>query len=609
MIKKLLLTFLIGLFYLVVGGRVNAADFKADYQVEYFLTENSSQSLSSKVRFAIKITNLRSDVYVKKFSIAFPTTFLIHNVTAGDDRGAVKPEIVTDNDKNRINLEFSDPAVGRNSSNTFTLEFDQDNLFEINGNVWEVIIPTIEDKQDATYSVIVNLPLTTDKKIAIAKPKPSLIKGNRIFWNNPAAKTIYAVFGNTQYYTADLTYNLQNPRLSLAYTDVTFPPDSGYQKVYVDQISPAPSEVFIDQDGNYLGRYYLKPKEHKTIVFKGIIQTMTQPRKEVVDWQNEIFNSQKQYLLDVSDKNWQLDKNEVLPLKTSFDVYRFVVDKLQYNYNRVSGDIRRLGARSILMNPKNAVCSEFSDLFVAQARGNGIMAREIEGYGFAGDNQLRPISLTSDILHSWPEYYDLKDKLWVSVDPTWENTSGIDYYGSFDLNHIVLAIHGKKSDYPYPAGMYKIGDSRDIAIKPIASEPQEIKKVSLFDFAINDNINDKDTYQGKFTIKNEGNVYIYAFPVTISSDLLNINQPSYRIDLLAPLEKKEVVFNYSSKLQGKRAKADLLIKQSQETLVVKTVSIVPYYYQLGWLVGGLLLGAGAVFLILKLLFKKRGPVS
>ena len=87
---------------------------------------------------------------------------------------------------------------------------------------------------------------------------------------------------------------------------------------------------------------------------------------------------------------------------------------------------------------------EFTDLFIAIAREKGIYSREIQGYGFSLDQKLQPLSLSSDILHAWPEYYDTKTESWIAVDPTWENTSGINYFSSFDLNHIVFVIHGKK---------------------------------------------------------------------------------------------------------------------------------------------------------------------
>ena len=110
---------------------VLAADFKTNYQVEYNLSQ-LQDNLSSQVDFRIRITNLRSDVYVNKFAISFPNTFSINNLKTSDDNGFITPKIIIDENKTKIELEFSNPAVGKDSINTFFLNFDQANLFKIN---------------------------------------------------------------------------------------------------------------------------------------------------------------------------------------------------------------------------------------------------------------------------------------------------------------------------------------------------------------------------------------------------------------------------------------------------------------------------------------------
>jgi hypothetical protein len=109
---------------------------------------------------------------------------------------------------------------------------------------------------------------------------------------------------------------------------------------------------------------------------------------------------------------------------------------------------------------------EFTDLFIALARASGIPGRELDGFAYTANPALRPLSLTRDVLHSWPEYWD-EIRGWVMVDPTWENTTGgVDYFNKFDLNHFVFAIKGSSSEQPAPAGAYKyIGqDSRDVKV-------------------------------------------------------------------------------------------------------------------------------------------------
>ena len=211
---------------------VNAADFQTDYQVEYNLSE-SENNLNSQVSFRIKIINLKSDLFVSKFSISFPESFSIQNLKSSDDNGYITPKVITNGDKTKIELEFSNPAVGKDSVNTFFLNFDQANLFKINGKVWEVVLPVIENSQNESYNVTVNLPETTNKKISISKPYPDLITGNKIIWNNPKTKTIYAVFGDVQVYNSELVYHLKNDQIYPIFTEVAFPPETNNQKIFL----------------------------------------------------------------------------------------------------------------------------------------------------------------------------------------------------------------------------------------------------------------------------------------------------------------------------------------------------------------------------------------
>ena len=250
---------------------VLAADFKTDYQVEYNLSQ-LQESLNSQVNFKIRITNLRSDIYVNKFAISFPNTFSINNLKASDDNGFITPKVTVDEQKTKVELEFSNPTIGKDSTNTFYLNFNQANLFKVNGQVWEVVLPVIENTQDESYQVTVNLPETTNKKISIAKPKPDLVSRNKIVWSNPKTKTIYAVFGDHQVYQTELTYHLKNDQIYPVYTEIAFPPDTVFQKTFIQSISPEPESVQLDEDGNYLGKYFLKPLENKTITYKSFIQ-------------------------------------------------------------------------------------------------------------------------------------------------------------------------------------------------------------------------------------------------------------------------------------------------------------------------------------------------
>ncbi len=570
--------FLLSIIYHLSTNFVYAADYKSDYQAEYFLTENNG-ALDTKVQLSIRITNLRSDIYVSRFAISFPKSFEIKNLKAFDDNGEITPIITIDDTKTKIDLEFSKANTGSESVNTFNLQFNQEKLFEVNGNVWEVILPTIENKEGDSYKIIVNLPLDTNRKISIAKPKPSLISKNQIIWENPPTKTVYAVFGDSQLYNLQLSYHLKNPGILPVFTDVAFPPDRLNQKIIISSVNPRPVMTVTDEDGNFLARYLLKPKETLAVSFLGTAEITAKPREEVLSAMRSLFNNQSKYLL-TEQKYWQTPQ---VPLKdrSTQAIYQYVVSTLTYDYKRInSKGERRLGAIGAIQEPNKAVCVEFTDLFIALARENGIYSREIEGFGFSKDPQLRPLSLISDVLHSWPEYYDSDKGLWIELDPTWENTSGIDYFNSFDLNHIAFAIHGKRSDYPLPAGMYKVEDSRDVAVSATMEKPVERKQIAITSDSIPRQINDKQSVKAKITIVNSGNVFLWDLPVLIKSEYLNVSHKKFNVQVLAPYEKKDFNLELSSAYSNRKINTSLDVLVAGKKEFSRSIVVIPFVYEI-----------------------------
>src|SRR5690606_24493931 len=106
--------------------------------------------------------------------------------------------------------------------------------------------------------------------------------------------------------------------------------------------------------------------------------------------------------------------------------------------------VDRKGAQETLATKKARGCMEFTDLFIATARSMGIPARELNGYALSNTESTKPISInfkSGDLLHAWPEFYDPAYG-WIPIDPTWGNTSGIDYFTKLDTNHFVFVIKG-----------------------------------------------------------------------------------------------------------------------------------------------------------------------
>lgn len=585
---------------------VNADEgFSSSYKAEYSIS-SVQDTVTARVRLTVTLTNLRSDIVVNKLTLSFPKTFSITNIKAEDNIGPLKPVVNSDNFKTNVQIEFSDPIVGKDEKNTFILEYDQENLFKANGNVWEVMLPVIEDPSNTDYLVIINLPSDEEKKISIAKPLPDEIHGKTISWKNPKTKTIYAVFGNTQNYKTRLLYHLKNSRITPAYTDIALPPDTLYQKTFIQSLNPKPEAVYIDEDGNYMARYSLKPAGKLDIEYVGIIQVYSTPRTDIQPIVQNDFQRQKSYLL-TQKAYWDLGSELATVSKVGKerrDIYNFVRDSLTYNYQRIDKKIRRLGAAEVLSTPDQAVCTEFTDAFVAIAREKGIYSREIEGYGFSNDPQLRPLSLATDVLHAWPEYYDEVSGLWIPVDPTWESTSGIDYFSSFDLNHIVFAIHGKKPDYPPPAGSYKQEDTKDVSIVATKENPEGQVDVNLLPFKFPEKMVNNQSYDFKIKFRNNSNIFLFDTPIRINSDNLESSSKDITIPSFAPYEVKEINFTLSPKQTNKKDSARLSISIFDNPVYSSKVVILPFYYDVGLKVGFAVI-ALSIFVLSLRLFKRR----
>ncbi len=596
--------FFIFLFFYFFSSPVFSADFKSDYKVEYYLSE-SENKVNTRVKFTIDITNLRSDIYVKKISLSFPEDFEITNLTASDNKGAIFPKVTSENGNINLSLEFTNPEVGRDSVNSFLLEFDQNSLVSKNGNIWEVILPTLNKENRNTYQVILNLPELSNKKISLAKPKPDEISGTKIIWNNPTNKTIYITLGDRQFYHTQLSYHLKNDQLVPVYTDITFPPDTLYQKTYINSILPKPSFVYRDVDGNYFGRYILKPRENYDVSYDGYTEIFITPRDEVVAVSKAQFDTQRPYLLN-PDKNWDIKEKKINEnINSVSDIYTFVTNHLTYDYERSSSNNVRLGAYQTLNNPTKSVCVEFTDLFIALSREKGIYSREVQGFAYSENRRFRPISLASDVLHSWPEYYDTKRNMWVPVDPTWENTSGIDYFSSFDFNHIAFVIHGKKSDYPLPAGMYKIEESKDISIKAVETKIDDLISISLDSINLPTIVNDKGKYQLKFNLINNSNIFLWALPVKVKGSSIFFSNSSIIIPELAPYEKKEVVFDFSFNPVKRKTLFDIQVLILDNEMLKKQIAVFPYYYDTALKLSYIILTITIIYIFVRLIKKGK----
>lgn len=477
--KLLFLVAFLSAFFLYPFKVFAAEEFSSSYDVTYQVGTDGITQVTQK----ITLKNLTSKYYASNFTLSIGST-TVSDVSATDEAGVMETKVENQGNKTSITVKFNQQVAGSDKKQTFTLKFNSKDFAQSLGKTWEANLPRIPDTADIeSYNLVLSVPLSFGDPTSISpNPKSSSQTFDRLFYtfdkNQLKNSGISVNFGTIQVFDFNLKYHLDNSSLFPVLTSVALPPDTNFQDVLISRITPQPENVTVDEDGNYLAWYRLARRSKQDVIVNGSakLYIASKDKKFLQLSQSQIQNLTK------SDQYWEKDNPTITATlaeifkdgtpKSNRDkaklIYIYVVNTLKYDTSRLnSSNIERLGAVTALNNPKSAVCMEFTDLFIALARGASIPTREMDGFAYSQNKSLRPSSLSLDLLHAWPEYFD-DEKGWVMVDPTWENTSGgVDYFSKFDLNHLVLAIKGNSSKLPYTSDDVKVSISEgDFIVKP-----------------------------------------------------------------------------------------------------------------------------------------------
>ena len=590
MLKKVLPYILLLLFSLFFPFRVFAAEKQFDISVDsqYEVKADGITDISQ----TISITNKTEYYYTPSYTVSVGFSD-ISNIQAYNSDGSIPTTLTEKGEKEEsIKLSFPKRYAGLNDKNVFTLKFSTKDIAKKQGSVWEVTIPGIEKPEDfGTYTTTVSVP-DDFGKASIIKPAKQAKEGEsiKLSKDDVGQSGVYILYGDRQYYSFNLNYNISNPNLFPVRTEIALPPQTNYQNVLISAFSEEPVNVDRDGDGNWIAEYRLLPQQKKSILVKGIIEILSQPREEsLTNKQLKEYTTSKKYW----DLGNQKTRDDIKELKSAEDIYNYVRKTLTYNYKKIATDNLRLGGQGALTDVKNSVCLEFTDLFISIARAKGIPARSVEGFAFTQNAKLRPLSLVNDILHAWPEYYDLKSKRWIMVDPTWGNTTkGMDYFTSLDFSHVAFAVKGIDSEYPIPAGGYKFNkESKDVEVSfAKSSEFDEKKNIQITDNLPNFSF-PKIDIQGTVKIKNSGNVAYSNVTVDVRSSRGTKRQ--FIVDYLPPRGRREITTTFSDIpfLTNEKYIITIQVGKSIHTKEIK-ISFIPDYKIL-ILIGGII-GVSAI---------------
>lgn len=455
-----------------------ASEFATSYTSLYVI----NQAGESQITHTISLKNNLAHIYATEYSFVIsgdhPTRLLV-----SDEIGPIPTDLSVQNNQTTIHLIITRPAIGKDQSKTLTITYQTDDLVELIGDTMTINIPRLaKGNETDNYTRIVEV--ENNKELpSLIFPQPNITTTKSPYTSytfiGHANDALTLLFGKSVTYKLNLKYQLKNKELNSIDSELALPPDTPYQQVILSQIFPPPLNVRIDQDGNWLARYTLKPQE-KLLVEAEVYATIY-PQPVLAD-----PSSHDPFTLNHKDY-WDTESEIVVELakqlKNPLNIYTYLTGNFTYNYEKGALGTSRLGATKALTSPTQVVCTEFTDTFVALARVLRIPAREINGYAYTTNALLKPLNLATDVLHAWPEYYDGPRDTWLQVDPTWGNTTGgVDYYNKLDFSHITFVRHGLEPTYPLPAGVYKDSpDQKFVGVEVTATPPQIVSQTKQVD--------------------------------------------------------------------------------------------------------------------------------
>lgn len=437
----------------------------------------------TRIEQVVKIKNLKPLFAVSQYALQVNSPNISDvKVFKGENPNATNVDIpfqaISTQTSTSIAITFIDQVVGEGKERIFTISYTDPDAAIISGSILELAIPQIQEPQaysEYTVNIITPIQYGTPSKV-----NPSVFytqlteEGFQTSFSTKPSKAypgtnshftgVNAIFGTEQIFDIELSYHLDNPHSSVRLAQIALPPDTQYQRVLYNKLEPMPKSIHRDLDGNWIATYHIPA--NSTISMQASLSTQV-----TLDPNFDVLITQPSSAHTRSAEYWQTQSSVIQELAKTYtnarEIYFFVTNALTYNHEIASGATIRKGAEAVLQNPLQALCQEFSDVFITLARANNIPARRLTGYAHTENTVLRPLSFVEDILHSWAEYFDTEKGHWVPVDPTWGSTSGgINYFDQLDLNHVVFAINGESSQRPYPAGSYKISqlESKDVSV-------------------------------------------------------------------------------------------------------------------------------------------------
>ena len=248
-------------FIILTPKKIVAASprFEVTTDVTYQISDTGQALVTQNFYLTNLTSQFAPDEYVTKPGVSGITNFRAFN-----QNGLLPVEVTGSDPDKELHIKLPRDTVGVGKTFSWILSYQSSAIVKKTGRLWEISVPKpaeVEGLQSFHLNIFV--PKSFGKEV-ILDPKPAT--GGRIWTNadlkGPAITAVYDPSGLEASYQAfefKLSYNLYNPKLYPVRLEINLPPDTAYQKIFLDDISPRPINVTIDSDGNWKAVYQLGP--------------------------------------------------------------------------------------------------------------------------------------------------------------------------------------------------------------------------------------------------------------------------------------------------------------------------------------------------------------
>ena len=347
------------------------SEFRTQHRIRYTVSETGSTDVS----YGVILTNNIARLFAKEYTVRLATVN-VRDIAASDSAGPITPKVTQENGSTEIVVPFHNPAIGIGNETSFSISYVVTDVVVKNGSVWEITIPPVRKSDDMdSFKLFLDVPPSFGKPAYLSpKPQPDG------YWTleQLARGGVTAAYGLRQAFTVELSYFLENPDTHDQTMKIPIPGDSAYQRVMLDYLRPKPLDMTVDADGNWLASYMVPAQSSLDITTVATVVTQVAPWS---GYQTNLTPEQKKIYTSVQPF-WESNHRDIAQkaheLKTVDRIYEYVTNQLRYNYQLLEMPTRH-GAIGAFEDPYAALCSEFSDLFIALTRAIGIPSRLVHG--------------------------------------------------------------------------------------------------------------------------------------------------------------------------------------------------------------------------------------